>query len=153
MTQTKFRQIEPDPVYKNTQVAKFINYIMQGGQKDTARSLVYEAFSIIENEMDQDPLPIFRKAISNTAPSLEVKSRRIGGATYQVPYTVKGDRRFTLASRWIIQAARSKSNSSLAYRLAKEMMDASQGEGSAVQRKVNTHRMAEANKAFAHFAF
>ena len=153
MSQNKFREIKPDSRYNNLQVAKFINYLTQRGQKDTARKVLYEAFSIIKKKTNRDPVDVFEEAIEKSAPRLEVKSRRIGGANYQVPYEVKGKRRFTLAARWIIDAARSGSGTSMANRLAKELIDDANEEGKAQQKKINMHRMAEANKAFAHFAF
>ncbi len=149
----KKREITPDPVYENVLVAKFINQVMRKGKKALAQKIVYGAFEIIKEKTKKDPLEIFEKAIENAAPLLEVRPRRVGGATYQVPVEVKGDRRITLAMRWIIQAAKSKKGKPMKEKLAQELILAYQNEGDAVKRKENTHRMAEANRAFAHFAW
>ncbi len=125
---------------------------MVRGQKETARKVVYQAFEILQKRTKEDPLDAFEKALTNAAPLLEVKSRRIGGANYQVPYEVKKSRQMTLAMKWIIQAARSGKGKPMAEKLAKELEVASQGEGKAVQKKINTHKMAKANQAFARFA-
>jgi len=146
------REIQPDPQYNSKQIAKFINYIMQGGKKETARRIVYDAFDMIRNKTETDPLEVFSRAIRNVSPLLEVRSRRVGGANYQIPFPVRGDRKFTLSSRWIIEAARSKKGKRMAEKLFLELMDASKNQGRAVKKKEDTHRMAEANKAFAHFA-
>ncbi len=144
---------QPDPRYEKIYVEKFINKVMRGGNKATARQLVYEAFTIIDNKREEDATTIFEKALENTAPSLEVRPTRVGGATYQVPYEVNRWRRISLAMRWIIDAARSKRQTDgLEYALAEELMAAADSDGDAVKRKHNMHRMAEANKAFAHFA-
>lgn len=150
--QTK-REILPDPKYGNLVVAKFINYIMWDGEKDTARRVVYGAFDIIAKKTKKDPLDIFDEAIKNTSPLLEVKSRRIGGANYQVPRQVRGDRRLTLSLRWMIQASRAKKGQPMSIKLADELMAAAKNTGSAVKKKEDTHRMAQANRAFAHFAW
>jgi len=150
--QTK-REILPDPKYGNLVVAKLINYIMWDGEKDTARRVVYDAFDIIAKKTKKDPLDIFDEAIKNTSPLLEVKSRRIGGANYQVPRQVRGDRRLTLSLRWMIQASRTKKGQPMSIKLADEFMDAAKNTGSAVKKKEDTHRMAQANRAFAHFAW
>ena len=143
----------PDPVYDNVLVAKFINKIMKDGKKTTARKIVYGSFEIIKEKTKKEPLDVFEKAIDNTSPLLEVKAKRVGGATYQVPREVEKDRMVTLAMRWLIEAANSKKGKPMREKLAEELILASQNEGSAVKKKENTHRMAEANRAFAHFAW
>ena len=148
---SKFRKLEPDPLYHSMKLAKFINYLMLRGQKETARKVVYQALEIIKKKTD-DPLKVFEEAVRNVSPLLEVKSRRIGGATYQVPYEVKKDRQMTLAMKWIIRAARSVKGRPIAKKIAQEIESAAKGEGKAVQKKVNTHKMAKANQAFARFA-
>ncbi len=146
-------EIKPDPVYNNVVVSKFINQVMRWGEKSTAQKIVYKAFDIIKEKTKKEPLEVFEQALENAAPLLEVKSKRVGGATYQVPREVKGERRMTLAMRWIIQSARSKKGKPIRERLAAELIDASQNQGWAVKKKQDTHRMAEANRAFAHFAW
>lgn len=133
-------------------VAKFINYLMSDGKKNTARNVLYGAFDILEKQ-DKDPLEIFDMAIKNVTPTVEVRSRRIGGANYQVPREVRGERKMSLAFRWIIKAAQSRKGKPMAERLVQELLDASQNQGTAIKKKQDTHRMAEANKAFAHFAW
>lgn len=145
------RFIIPDPRYGDYIVSRFINYIMIQGKKNTARKLVYDAFEIIQERSKQEPIEVFRKALSNVAPVLEVRSRRVGGATYQVPVEVREDRRIALAIRWIKNYASQRRDKSMALKLAAELMAASKGEGSSVKKRDDTHRMAEANKAFAHF--
>lgn len=152
MRETKFRQLKPDPLHHSLKVEKFINYLMLRGQKETARRMVYRALEILAQETKKNPLEAFEEAVVNVAPQLEVKSRRIGGATYQVPHEVKKERQITLAMKWIIQAARSEKGKKISQSLAKELIAASQGEGKAVQKKTNTHKMAKANQAFARFA-
>lgn len=147
------QQIQSDPKYNNHLVAKFINHIMVDGKKSTAQRVIYDAFNNIEKQVKKDPLEIFDKAIKNASPFLEVKSRRIGGAHYQVPREVRGERKITLAMRWILKAARSKKGKPMAVKLAAELIEASQNAGAAVRKKQDTHRMAEANRAFAHFAW
>ena len=150
------RTINPDPKYNNTLVAKFINHLMKGGKKSVAQKVLYNAFDIIEKSKavkDKEPLEVFDQAIKNASPLVEVKSRRIGGARYQVPREVRGERRVTLAMRWLLQAARAKKGKAMAQRLAEELIDASQNTGTAVKKKEDTHRIADANKAFAHFAW
>jgi len=147
------RIIVPDFVYNDLVVAKLINQIMRQGKKITARKIVYGAFNIIKEKTKKDPLEIFGQAVKNATPLLEVKSKRIGGATYQVPREVKEDRGFTLALRWIIVAAKSKKGKPMAEKLAEELINAAKNEGSAIKKKEDTHRMAEANRAFAHFAW
>lgn len=145
------RTILPDPVYNDKSVAKFVNYIMIGGKKGVAESIFYGAMDLVKNRTKADGLKIFEKAIENASPSVEVKSRRIGGATYQVPIEVPRVRRFYLASQWIIKAAASRSGKPMADKLATELISAANGDGGAIKKKDDTHRMADANKAFAHF--
>ncbi len=146
------RIIFPDPLYNNVLVAKFINQIMRKGKKSLARKIVYGTFNIIKEKTQKEPLEVFDLAIKNVSPFLEVKPMRVGGATYQVPREVKGDRKITLAMRWIIKAAKSKKGKPMHVKLADELIAASNNEGTAIKKKQDTQRMAEANKAFAHFA-
>ncbi len=141
----------PDPRFNSRGLAKFINRIMQRGKKSTAERLVYGALDMIEARMKRNPLEVFEQAIRNATPTLEVKPRRVGGATYQVPVEIKGDRRTALAMRWLITAARARAGKSFAEKLAAEIMDAAQGVGATIKRREDTHRMAEANRAFAHY--
>lgn len=141
----------PDPIYGDVTVAKFIAAIMRDGKKSVAQRLVYGAFDLIEERSGEPGVEVFRKALNNAAPLVEVKSRRVGGATYQVPIEVRPERRTSLGFRWLIQYARSRGDKSMANRLAAELLAASRGEGGAVKKKDDTHRMAEANKAFSHF--
>ena len=145
------REILPDPVYSNLMVAKFVNYVMVDGKKGIAEKIFYGAMGQIKDKTKTDGLKIFEKAIENASPSVEVKSRRVGGATYQVPIEVPRGRRFYLASQWIISAANSRSGRPMAEKLAIELISAANGDGGAIKKKDDTHRMAEANKAFAHF--
>lgn len=145
--------IIPDPLYSSLTVAKFINCVMKGGKKTIARKNVYGAFEILKQKTQRDPLEVFETAIRNASPLLEVKPKRIGGATYQVPREVKGDRKLTLAIRWMLQAARSKKGQPFKEKLAEEIINAANNTGFAVRKKDDTHRMAEANRAFAHFAW
>ena len=145
------RYAVPDPRYNDVMVSRFINKVMIQGKKNTARNLVYNAFDIIADKMKQDPLEIFRKALGNVSPAIEVRSRRVGGATYQVPVEVREERRIALAIRWLKLYASERRDKSMASRLASELMAASNGEGSSVKKRDDVHRMAEANKAFAHF--
>ena len=145
------RILKPDPKFNDVLVARFINSIMYDGKKSKARQVVYKAFDIIEDRTKKDGLEIFKKALSNTQPVIEVRSRRVGGATYQVPTEVRPERRTALAMRWIKTYARSRNDKSMALKLASELISASNNEGSAVKKKEDTHKMAEANKAFAHF--
>jgi len=147
------RELPPDPVYNSVKVTKFINHVMRKGKKTIARKIVYGAFNIIKEKTKKEPLEVFEQALKNAAPLLEVRPKRIGGATYQVPMEVKGDRRITLAIRWIIRAARSKKGKPMKEKLAEELISASQNTGAAVKKKEDTHKMAEANRAFAHFAW
>ncbi|MEK7203252.1 MAG: 30S ribosomal protein S7 [Patescibacteria group bacterium] len=146
------RKIIGDSKYNDTDIAKFINYIMRGGKKSIAQKIMYHCLDIIKEAAKQDPRHIFNKALKQIAPLLEVRGRRIGGANYQIPHQVKGDRRLTLACRWIIGAARARKGKPMAEKLAMEIMDAARGEGAAIKKRIDVHRMAEANKAFAHFA-
>jgi len=145
------REIPPDPRYNNRNVARFVNKVMQCGKKDLAHRIVYDAFDIMEKRMSRNPVDVFEQALRNTTPVLEVKPRRVGGATYQVPVEVRSDRRLALAIRWILQAARARKGRPMAERLAAELMDAANNTGTAVKRKEDTHKMAEANRAFAHY--
>ena len=145
------RRILPDPKFKSELVAKFINGLMQNGSKSVAEHIFYDAMDIIEAKTKKDPLGVFTKAMEKSAPVLEVKSRRVGGATYQVPVEVRDKRRRTLSIRWLVSFSRSRSERTMAEKLANELMAAANGEGSTIKKKDDTHRMAEANKAFAHF--
>ncbi len=146
------RPIEPDIKYGNVLVSKFVNYIMLGGKKSIANRIVYDAFDVVAEKTKKDPIEVFDLALNNAGPLMEVKSKRIGGATYQVPMEVRGDRKTYLSMRWILGAARARKGKPMKERLAAELIAASKNEGDAVKRKENTHRMAEANRAFAHFA-
>jgi len=146
------RKIEGDMKYNDTEVAKFINYIMKDGKKSVARKVVYDAFDIIKNKTKQDPRHIFNKALKRVSPLLEVRGRRIGGANYQIPYQVRGERRFVLGCRWIIESARERKGVPMRAKLADEIIAAANGEGATVRKKETVHKMAESNKAFAHFA-
>lgn len=145
------RRITPDPKFKDKLVAKFMNSLMIGGKKAIAEGILYGAFDIIESRYKEEPLDVFRKALDNVKPRLEVKSRRVGGATYQVPVEVRPERRVALAMRWLVQYSRSRGEKTMRERLASELVDAAQNRGSAVKKKDDTHKMAEANKAFAHY--
>ena len=141
----------PDPKYGDQIVSRFINNIMLDGKKNAAQTIVYDAFAIMEDKAKQDPVEVFKKALSNVAPALEVRSRRVGGATYQVPVEVREERRIALAIRWIKTYASQRRDKSMSGKIAAELLAAFKGEGSAVKKRDDTHRMAEANKAFAHF--
>jgi len=145
------RPITPDPKYKDKLVSKFTNTLMFGGKKAVAEGILYGAFDVIGERFKEDPVEIFRKALDNVKPKLEVKSRRVGGATYQVPVEVRPERRVALAMRWIVSYARDRGEKTMRERLAAEFVDAAQGRGNAVKKKDDTHKMAEANKAFAHY--
>lgn len=145
------RHIASDPKFGSTDLAKFINRVMIGGKKSTAQRVVYRALEIAEDQANRPGIDVFDLAVRNAVPALEVKSRRVGGATYQVPIEVRPERRVALAMRWLIGSARSGSGRPIADRLAKELVEASRGEGTAVKRKEDLHRMAEANRAFAHY--
>ncbi len=145
------RVIPPDPKYGSVKVQSFINRVMRGGKKSVAARQVYNALAIIEEKTGKSGLEVFEKAIKNASPIMEVRPRRVGGATYQVPMEVPSHRQFALACRWIIGAARARSGKSFAEKLAAELMDAANNQGSAVRKREETHRMAEANRAFSHF--
>ena len=147
------RKILPDPKYKDIIVAKFMNNLMKDGKKSIAEKIVYGAFDRINSQSEDEPIVVFMKALSQVGPVVEVKSRRVGGATYQVPIEVRPSRKQALAMRWIVEAARKRSEKSMSLRLAGELQDASQGKGSAVKKREDVHKMAEANKAFSHFRF
>jgi small subunit ribosomal protein S7 len=147
------RPVAPDPVYNDELVARFVNYVMRNGKKSLAQRIVYEAFQLVEERIGEPGIDVFKRAVNNTAPLLEVRSRRVGGATYQVPMEVRPERRISLAFRWIIQSARARKDKSMAIRLANELMAAARGEGGAIKKRDDMHRMAEANRAFAHFRF
>ena len=146
------RYHDPDSKFERVDVARFINYVMQEGKKSTAERVVYDAFEKIKKETKKEPIEVFSKALENAAPILEVISRRVGGANYQIPHEVTPERKFILACRWIIGAARAGKGKPMADRLAAEIMNAANNEGVAIKKKQDTHRMAEANRAFAHFA-
>lgn len=148
----KRRELPPDPKYGSALVTKLINYVMRKGKKSLARRIVYEAFEIVKERLKKDPLEVFEEAIKNVGPLLEVRPKRIGGATYQVPMEVKEHRRIALALRWIVEAARSKKGKPMEEKLAQELIDAYHNTGTAVKKKETMHKMAEANKAFAHYA-
>ena len=147
------REILPDPKYHNQTVAKFINHVMESGKKSVAERIVYGALGRIEEKNHADPVEVFEQALDAVAPFVEVKSRRVGGATYQVPVEVRPSRRAALAMRWVVDSARKRGEKSMAARLAGELMDAAEGRGSAVKKREDTHRMAEANRAFSHYRF
>lgn len=145
------RKILPDPKFKDLVVAKFMNCLMLDGKKSAAERIVYGAFEIIENKAGGDPLAVFHEAIANVKPSVEVRSRRVGGATYQIPVEVRNDRRQALAIRWVVEHARKRSENTMTERLSGELLDASNNRGASVKKREDTHRMAEANKAFSHY--
>lgn len=147
------RKIESDIKYQSALVAKFINYIMRGGRKTVARRIVYDSLESAEKKLGKSALEILEQAVRNAGPEQELRSRRIGGANYQIPYPVKADRKITLALRWIIETAKSKKGKPMNDKLAQELIDAFNNTGLAVKKKIDTHRMADANKAFAHFAW
>jgi small subunit ribosomal protein S7 len=145
------RNIIPDPKFKDKLVSKFMNTLMYSGKKATAEGILYGAFDVIKDRFKDDPIEVFRKALDNVKPKLEVKSRRVGGATYQVPVEVRPERRVALAMRWLVAYSRERGEKTMEERLAAEFVDASAGRGNAVKKKDDTHKMAEANKAFAHY--
>ncbi len=147
------REILPDPKFGNVDVAKFMNVVMLSGKKAIAEAIVYGAFDTIEKKTGKDPVEIFSQALANVKPLVEVKSRRVGGANYQVPVEVRPQRRMALAMRWLREAAKKRGEKSMAQRLANELVEASEGRGAAMKRRDEVHRMAEANKAFSHFRF
>ena len=145
------REVLPDPIYNSKVVTKLVNNIMLDGKKSIAQKIVYDAFDIIKEKEGKNPLEVFETALENVMPVLEVKARRVGGATYQVPLEIRPERRQTLGLRWLVIYARSRHEKTMAEKLANEIMDACQGNGGAFKKKEDTHRMAEANKAFAHY--
>lgn len=144
--------IAPDQVYNDVVVSQFINKVMKSGRKTIAQKIVYGAFDIIKEQTKKEPIEIFRLAIENASPMLEVKPKRVGGATYQVPMEVRGERKLALAFKWILDGARAKKGKPMVEKLAQELIDCTNNQGNAIKKKNDTHRMAEANKAFAHFA-
>jgi len=152
-TKPKKRYILPDPKFRDTQVTKFVNYMMVDGKKSVAYNIFYDAIKIVEDRTEENGLELWKKALNNIMPSVEVKSRRVGGATFQVPLEVRPSRKSSLGIKWMIRYARLRGEKTMAQRLAGEIMAASKGEGAAVKKKDDTHRMAEANKAFSHFKF
>jgi small subunit ribosomal protein S7 len=147
------REILPDPKFGNVTLAKFMNHVMASGKKSLAERIVYGALDMVEERMKRDPVAVFEEALANVAPMVEVKSRRVGGATYQVPVEVRSSRQQALAMRWMVDYARARGEKSMQQRLAGELIDAAQGRGAAVKKREDTHRMAEANKAFSHYRF
>ena len=145
------REVNPDPKFGDMVLSKFMNSIMKEGKKSVAENIVYGAMDRMQSRAKSDPIQLFHSALENVMPAVEVRSRRVGGATYQVPVEVRATRRQTLAMRWMLDAARDRSEKSMAFRLAHELMDASENRGAAVRKREDTHRMAEANKAFAHY--
>ena len=147
------RPVTPDPRYNSEVVAKFINNIMERGKKSLAARIVYDAFDIMEERTGRPAIEVFEEGLKNVTPVVEVKPRRVGGATYQIPVEVNANRRMALAMRWLISSARTRSGRNMATRLANELLDASRNEGTAIKKREDTHRMAEANQAFAHFRY
>ena len=147
------RDVLPDPLYNSKLVTKLINNVMEDGKKGVAQKIVYDAFATVEEKIGQNPLEVFQEAFENVMPLLEVKARRVGGSTYQVPMEVRSDRRQTLGLRWLVGAARKRGERTMADRLASEIIDAKNSTGGAFKKKEETHRMAEANKAFAHYRY
>jgi small subunit ribosomal protein S7 len=146
-------KLKPDPVFDSLKIEKFTNYLMWEGKKSLARKIIYKTLEEIKNKTKQDPVAVFEKAIENVSPWVEVRSRRVGGATYQVPKEIPPEKRPGIAMRWIILAARSKKGKNMVSRLSEEIISASKNEGAAVKKREDTHKMAEANKAFAHFSW
>ncbi|GAB2524741.1 30S ribosomal protein S7 [Microbulbifer agarilyticus] len=147
------REVLPDPKFGNVTLAKFMNHVMISGKKSVAESIVYGALDLVSEKLNKDPIEIFEESLENIAPMVEVKSRRVGGATYQVPVEVRPARRTALAMRWLVDFSRKRGEKSMAQRLANEMIDAAQNKGGAVKKREDVHRMAEANKAFSHYRF
>lgn len=147
------REVLPDPKFGNVKLAKFMNHVMISGKKSVAEGIVYGALDLVSQRLSKDPMEAFDAALDNIAPMVEVKSRRVGGATYQVPVEVRPSRRMALAMRWLVDYSRKRGEKSMPARLAGELMDAAQGKGAAVKKREDVHRMAEANKAFSHFRF
>ena len=146
------RAIQPDAKFNSASIAKLINYVMREGKKSTAERIVYGSLGIISDKTKQNPVEVFEKAIKNISPQVEVRSRRVGGSNYQVPIEVRGERRYTLACRWLLGASRARKGKAMAQKLADELLAAANNEGTAIKKKEDVHRMAEANRAFAHFA-
>ncbi|MDE2354134.1 MAG: 30S ribosomal protein S7 [Betaproteobacteria bacterium] len=147
------REVLPDPKFGNAEISKFVNVIMDSGKKSVAEQIVYRAMEVISQKSGKDPIEVFMSALNNARPIVEVKSRRVGGANYQVPVEVRASRRTALAMRWLREAARKRGEKSMGLRLAGELIDASEGRGGAIKKREEVHRMAEANKAFAHYRF
>jgi small subunit ribosomal protein S7 len=147
------RDVQPDPVFGDKLVTRFVNNLMRDGKKNVARKILYQAFEIIEEETGNEGMEVFKEALSNVTPVVEVRARRVGGSTYQVPVEVRPDRGTALGMRWLITASKGRNDKSMARRLSRELLDAANSEGGAVRKKDEVHRMAEANKAFAHFRF
>mgnify|MGYP005849203461 FL=1 len=147
------RDVQPDPIFHDKMVTRFVNSLMRDGKKNVARKILYQAFEIIEEQTGDPGIEVLKGALNNVMPVVEVKGRRVGGSTYQVPVEVRQDRGTVLGMRWLISAARSRNDKSMALRLSRELIDAANNEGGAVRKKDETHRMAEANKAYAHFRF
>ena len=147
------REILPDPKYGNLKLAKFVNNLMERGKKSTAEKIIYSALDERSDKAKRDPLEIFEEALDQVGPHVEVKSRRVGGATYQVPLEVKSGRKMALAMRWLVTSAKKRSEKKMSSKLANELIEASEGKGEAVKKRQDTHKMAEANKAFSHFRF
>jgi small subunit ribosomal protein S7 len=145
------REILPDPLYNSQLVTRFVNVVMRDGKKTVAERILYDALALVRERVDDDPLKVFKRAVDNVKPSVEVKSRRVGGSTYQVPVEVRPSRRLALSMRWIIQNAKRRGERTMHQKLAAELLDAAENRGAAVKRKEDTHRMADANKAFAHY--
>ncbi len=145
------REVLPDPVYNSQLLSKFINVIMKDGKKSVAERILYDALDIVAERSDEDPLKVFKKAVEGVKPAVEVKSRRVGGSTYQVPIEVRPNRRLALSFRWILQSAMRRGEKTMKQRLAGELLDAAENRGAAIKKREDTHRMAEANKAFAHY--
>ncbi len=145
------REIIPDAMFQSTLISKFVNCMMYGGKKSTAQGILYSALDVVQKKTNDDPLKLFKKAVENVKPTLEVKSRRVGGSTYQVPVEVNNTRRTSLSIRWILTYARARGEKSMEEKLAAELLDAANNRGNSIKKKEDTHRMAEANKAFAHY--
>jgi small subunit ribosomal protein S7 len=145
------REILPDPIYNSQLVTRFVNVVMRDGKKSTAQRIFYDAMDMIRERIEDDPMKVFKRAVENVKPAVEVKSRRVGGSTYQVPVEVNPSRRLALSLRWLIQSAAGRGEKTMRQRLAAELMDAAENRGGAAKKREDTHRMAEANKAFAHY--
>jgi small subunit ribosomal protein S7 len=149
----KKRYLLPDPKFKDTMVTKFVNYLMEEGKKSTSYGIFYDAIALVEKKLGESGLEVWKKAMSNVQPAVEVKSRRVGGATFQVPVEIRPERKVNLSIKWLIDYARARGEKTMMDKLAAEIIAASKGEGAAIKKKDDTHRMAEANKAFSHFRF